>query len=387
MELPTSRLDPGAGETMEAPPGGAHGPGPRGIRRPLALGFLAILLLVVGLMVFIYRPLVRPLLWAAALATLVYPAHARCLRLVRGRATLAAALTTLGSLAVLVLPSVFAVAQLVNESRDLWPILQAKLGSQSFELLAQRIETSPFRRLAHLGLEVPEGGGVLALEERMRGSVNALSLFVQHSVRDMTFGAPGTFLHICITVVTFFFFLRHGPAWAQRLREGLPIEATQAEELLSTVARTINAVFRGVLLTAASQSLLAMLGFIVVGAPVPVLLGFLTLVAALLPFVGAVVVWLPTAAGLFLSGRVTAAIVLAAWGMLVVSLVDNFMRPYFIGRGIRLPLLWLFLAIIGGLQSFGFLGLVLGPASLALFLACYRIYVQQRRSLLVPPST
>jgi predicted PurR-regulated permease PerM len=342
------------------------------------------------LLFFIYKPLVRPLLWAAALATLVYPAHARILRMVGGRITLAAGLTTAASIAVLVLPGVLAVSQIVTESRDLWPRLQGQMGSQVFENVASFVEDSPLRHSVHLVTGVPEEGGAAALEERFRSSVDTLSAWILRSMRDVTLGAPSAILHIGLTIVTFFFFLRHGPAWALRLREGLPLDPAQSEELLQTVARTVNAVFRGVLLTAAAQGLLATAGYAVAGTPVPVLLGFLTLVGALLPFVGAAAVWLPTAVGMFISGHHVAAVGLSIWGVGVVSLVDNFLRPFFIGRGIRLPILWLFLAIVGGLQSFGFLGLVLGPAALALFLACYRIYLQQRRGALhaaTPPAS
>jgi len=373
VETQVGEKDPGTEAAAGSPP-------TRGVRRPLALGFLGVALLVLLLMLLIYRPLVRPLLWATALATLVYPAHTRCVQLVRGRATLAAALTTLASLAVLVLPSVFAVSQIVNEARDLWPRLQGQFGSETFERTADWIEASPLRRVAHLALEVPEDGGSEALQERFRSGVDALGNLVLRSMRDMTLGAPSAFLHIALTVVTFFFFLRQGPGTLQRLREGLPLEPAQSEELLQTVARTVNAVFRGVLLTAATQAVLATLGFVIAGTPVPVLLGFLTLVGALIPYVGAAAVWVPTAAGMFLSGHVWAGVGLAIWGAGAVSLVDNFLRPFFIGRGMRLPILWLFLSIVGGLQSFGFLGLLLGPATLALFLACYRIYMQQRHA-------
>jgi predicted PurR-regulated permease PerM len=105
-----------------------------------------------------------------------------------------------------------------------------------------------------------------------------------------------------------------------------------------------------------------------------------TLIAALIPFVGPVMVWLPVAAGLVISGRMAAGIGLFLWGTLVVSLVDNFLRPYLIGREIKLPILWLFLAILGGLKAFGFLGMLLGPIVLSLFLACYRIYTEGRRA-------
>jgi predicted PurR-regulated permease PerM len=384
MEEPDLVAGPGAAGVVVAPQSGTVAAPARGVRRPLAFGFLLVAVAVTLLLLYIYRPLVRPLIWAAALATLVYPAHARLVRLLGGRTTVAAVITTAVSIAVLVLPSVLAVSQIVRESRDLWPRLQGEMGSEVFENAANFVEDSPLRRFIHLVSNVPEDGGAAALEDRLRTSVDGISDWILRSMRDMTLGAPTAMVHIGLTIVTFFFFLRQGPAWALRLREGLPLEAGQAEELMQTVARTINAVFRGVLLTAAAQGLLATLGYAVAGTPVPVLLGFLTLVSALLPFVGAVAVWLPTAIGMFISGHHVAAIGLTIWGAGVVSLVDNFLRPFFIGRGMRLPMLWLFLAIVGGLQSFGFLGLVLGPAALALFLACFRIYMQQRRAHLQP---
>jgi predicted PurR-regulated permease PerM len=127
-------------------------------------------------------------------------------------------------------------------------------------------------------------------------------------------------------------------------------------------------------LTAAAQAILAGLGYWVAQAPTPVLLSLITFIAALVPFVGPVAVWLPVVIGLFIAGRTGAAIGLAVWGTLVVSLVDNTLRPYLIGREMKLPLLWLFLSILGALRVFGFLGVVVGPAALALAVACYRIY-------------
>ncbi len=143
----------------------------------------------------------------------------------------------------------------------------------------------------------------------------------------------------------------------------------------------MNAVFRGFLLTAAIQAILAGLGFWVVGAKVPFLLAFVTFIAALIPFVGPVAVWLPTAIFLFVSGHRGAGIGLAIYGTLVVSLVDNFLRPYFIGREMKLPVLWLFLSILGALKLFGFLGVVVGPAVLSLAFVCYRIYTEGRKAV------
>jgi predicted PurR-regulated permease PerM len=355
-------------------------------RRPIAVGFLSIAGLVLLLMVLIYRPLLRPLLWAASLATLVYPVHQRVLRLVGGRATLAAVLSTALWLAVLIVPSIFVVSQLVNEARDLWPRLYGQLGDETFQQLATWVESTPLRRFVHVAFDVPGGGGAEALEVRLKTVADALTEFIVQHLRSLTLGAPGAMVRVGLTVVIFFFFLRQGPGWGRRLREALPLQPAHADELVETVTRSINAVFRGVLLTAATQSVLGFVGYTVAGAPVPVILASLTFLASLLPFVGAAGVWLPTAIGLYLSGDLRAAIGLSIYGTLVVSLVDNFLRPFFIGRDMHLPLLWLFLSIIGGLQAFGFLGVVLGPAALALFLACYRIYMQERRKAALQPA-
>lgn len=353
-------------------------------RRPVTIGFALVAGLVAVLLVTIFRPLSRPLLWAAALATLIYPAHRWVLDRVGGRATVAAVLSTAFWLAVLVVPAILGVSQAVEEARDLWPRITSQLGTGGFARLAEAIENSPLRPVVHLAIGIPSGIDAAALEAQMQVGVDAFGDFVLQSARQFTLGAPGALVQIGITIVAFFFFLREGPRWTDRLREGLPLDPADSNALLDTAGRTVGAVFRGVLLTAASQALLATLGYVVAGAPVPALLGFLTLITALLPFVGAAAVWLPTAVGLYLSGHTTAAVALSIWGVAVVSLVDNFLRPYLIGRETRLPLLWLFLSIVGGLQSFGFLGLLLGPAALALGLACYRIYITGRRARFDP---
>jgi predicted PurR-regulated permease PerM len=261
----------------------------------------------------------------------------------------------------------------------LWPRLSAPLTPSLFQKAADWVHESPVRRLVHLLFELPDTASAAALEERFKAGVDSLAAFMVTALRQFTLGAPGTFVRISATVVAFFFFLRQGPRWLAALREVLPLQAGLSSTLFDTVALSIKTVFRGVLLTAAAQASLATAGYFIAGAPVPVLLGFLTFITSLLPFVGAAAVWVPTALGLFLVDRTGSAIFLTLYGTLVVSLVDNFLRPLLIGQGMRLPLLWLFLAILGGLQSFGFLGLLLGPATLALTLACVRIYMQGRR--------
>ena len=364
------------GVSPPLPPSAPPAPEPR--RRLLTFGFALVFAAVVVLLGAIYRPYWKALVWAAALAILVYPAHRRLLDLVGGRATLAAVLSTVVWILVFLLPSAAIVNQLATEALNLWPQLTSQLGEDLFAQAAAWAETSPLRSVIHMASRVPETAGATGLEQSFRSAIENLGAILFRKLPALTLGAPGAILQVAAGIVAFFFFLREGPGWPARVRRALPLASDESQALIDTAAKTVGAVFRGVLLTALAQATLATIGYIVVGAPVPALLGLATFFGAVLPFVGAGIVWVPTAVGLFLAGRTGGAIVMALWGGLVVSLVDNFLRPYLIGRGSRLPMLWLFLAILGGLQTFGLQGLVLGPAALALFIACWRIYQHQR---------
>ena len=210
--------------------------------------------------------------------------------------------------------------------------------------------------------------------------VSAFGDLVLQEIQQIGRTATGRLLGAAVTMLIYFFFLRHGPRWLVHFENALPLESGQAANLFSIAGRTINAVFRGVIITAAVQAVLAGVGFAIAGAPAPIVLAAVTFLAALIPFVGPIAIWLPIGIGLFATGRTTAGIGLMVWGLLVVSLVDNFLRPYLIGREAKLPLLWLFLSILGGIRVYGILGILLGPAALALFLACYRIYMEGRRT-------
>jgi predicted PurR-regulated permease PerM len=347
-------------------------------QKALAVGFGLFALGVLVLLLAIYLQLAYPILWATCLAVLFYPLHVRILRVVGRRSSVAATVSTVLALAIIFIPSVFAVVHLIREVQNLWPDIRDSLGPTAFERVARWIEASRFSGVAHFVLGEGTGSGAAVLQERLQELSLTVQEFLLDRLRSVTRSAPAAILQLGITVLAFFFFLKQGPLWSKQIQSALPIADAHAHRLFKIVGQTINAVFRGVLLTALTQAILAGLGFWAAGAPVPLLLSMVTFVCALIPFVGPVVVWLPTTIGLFLAGKVGAAVGLFLWGTLVVSLVDNFLRPYLIGREMRLPVLWLFLAILGGLKLFGFLGVVVGPATLSLAFAFIRIYKEGR---------
>jgi predicted PurR-regulated permease PerM len=361
--------------------GGPPAPGVAALRRyALAFGFGFIALGVFVLLVAIYLQLAYQILWASTLAVLFYPLHRQILRLVRNRRTLAATVSTILSIAILFLPAVLVVFNLVGEVRNLWPSMQSVLGPDSYQRISTWLEGSSLRGIAHFVLGIEGDVGPEAVEQALEKGALDLQTYLLEQLRTVTRSVPAVIVQLGITLLAFYFFLRHGPGWIAAMEKALPLEPEHSRRLFRITGQTVNAVFRGVILTAAVQGVLAGLGFWIAGAGLPILLAIATFVGSLVPFVGAVVVWLPVAVVLFLTGHQGAAIGLAIWGALVVSLVDNVMKPILIGREMKLPVLWLFLAIVGGLKLFGFLGVVLGPAVLALAFACFRIYTEGRRS-------
>ncbi len=369
---------PGEPAREGSPPSGI---GVQALRRyALAFGFGIMTIGVLSLLIAIYLQLSHQILWAVTLAALFYPLHRQVVVLVRGRVTVAATISTLLSVAILFLPALLLAFNLVGEVRNLWPTLRDGMGQNSFQAIAQWLEGSSLKGPAHFILGQPASAGATGLEIEIEKGAMWIQEFFLDQLRAVTKSAPSALFHGVVTLVAFFFFLRHGPGWIENIKNALPLELEHSNRLFGIAGQTVNAVFRGVILTAAVQGVLAGIGFWIAGAKIPILLACLTFLGSMIPFLGAVAVWLPTAVALFLTGHHVAGIGLAIYGTLVVSLADNFIKPYVIGRHMKLPTLWLFLAIIGALKLFGFLGIIVGPAALSLGFAVYRIYTEGRRT-------
>jgi predicted PurR-regulated permease PerM len=171
---------------------------------------------------------------------------------------------------------------------------------------------------------------------------------------------------ITFSVLICFFFYRDGPtitARVHRLMEHLT--GDRAKQLIEVTTGTVSRVVNGILGTALAQSVLALLGFLIAGVPGAMLLGLLTFFLSIVPL-GPPLVWIPAAVWLYSQGQTGWAIFLAVYGLVLVSSIDNVVKPYLISRGGSLPLLLVFMGVLGGLLAFGFIGVFLGPVFLAI---------------------
>ncbi|MGH8601874.1 MAG: AI-2E family transporter, partial [Gammaproteobacteria bacterium] len=321
-------------------------------------------------------PFFTPLMSAITLTLIFYPIFIRLTRLLESR-NVAALLSTLLALITIIVPLLFAVWLLVKEAAEVFPAAKAWLGAQrEVEDASLTARLPPF--LGDAWREIYEYLAIwqLDLEEIVLNNIrqlgNDITAFGARMVRNVLL----TLLDVIALVMGLFFFFRDGSRMVWWTADLIPLEKGNKELIIQGLGRTLSAVVRGVFITALTQGMLAAGGFAFVGIGFPVLLGFATAFMALIPFLGATSVWLPVVIFLLLKGTIGKAIILALWGGLVVSLVDNVLRPVLIGEVTKLPTLLLFLGILGGIQAYGFIGLLVGPLLIASVFAFIKIYQQ-----------
>ena len=181
---------------------------------------------------------------------------------------------------------------------------------------------------------------------------------------------------LAVTVLLLFFIFRDGEGLLEKIKKASLIPDRDIDIFIKETGEVIRAVIYGVIITAMIQGLLGGIGFWIAGLPAPVLFGTIMFVLAIIPFGGTPLVWLPAALWLLYSGMTGKGIFLIAWGVLVISMIDNFLRPYFISKRLGFHVILTFIGIVGGMMAFGFIGIFLGPFLLAISLRLFEMYLK-----------
>jgi len=342
-----------------------------------AFFFTLLLVLLYGTFL-ILSPFLKALTWAAILAVLFYPAYDWLLRMFKGKATLASLTIIVVIALVIVLPGIQIVGFLAEEIVELVKSVGALVNGEGVQTWQQHpwiqwllrwwsmlgVELAKFKFEIDLGKLVVQGaqvssGYVLA---QAKGAAQNLFLFVAN---------------VLLVLLTLFFFLRDGAAFCYRLRRLLPMDPEHQERLFTNIVNAVTAVVHGCLVVAMIQGFLAGLAYWVLGVPYALVWGVVTAFFALLPVGGSTIVTIPVTIYLFLQGNVVRGVLMVIWALGVVGAVDNVLKPMFIGTRLKLPMLFLFFGILGGLAVFGALGLILGPVLLALLAALLDLYREE----------
>jgi predicted PurR-regulated permease PerM len=355
-----------------------------GAAGPLEHWALLVLLVAVSAALgWILMPFWGTILWGVIIAMVFAPVHRWLLRHLKYRRTPAALVTLLIVVTLVIVPFALVTAALAREAVLLYERVQ------SGEWNAVSYFRHLFDALPAPLLSLLDSFGWTDFDTLQRRLTTAMAQGSQFiAARALSIGQD-TFefiVDLFITGYIAFFLIRDGDALADTLRRAIPLSPAHKRELLGKFATVIRATVKGSLLVAAIQGALGGLAFWFLGVGGALLWAVLMAFLALLPAIGAALVWMPVAIYFFLTGALWQGVALLAWGMLVIGLIDNLLRPALVGKDTRMPDYVVMITTLGGMAAFGINGFVAGPVIGAMFIAVWHIYIVTRSTAATEPA-
>lgn len=305
---------------------------------------------VVGIY-FCYRlaaPFFPALAWALALAVLFAPLH-RWLGSKVKYPNLAATICVLVVAVIVVVPATFVAERIIGE---------AARGAETIETM---VESGEWRRALEAHPRVAPVGHWVEQQFDLPGMVNSASSWLTNTAASFVRGSVLQLIGIVLTFYILFYFLRDRVAALESLRSLSPLSELDTNRLFDGVVDTVHATLYGTLAVAVVQGTLGGLMFWWLGLPAPFLWGIVMGLLAVVPVLGAFVIWIPAVIFLVLEGSGGKALLLTLWGAIVVGGIDNLLYPMLVGRRLKMHTVLAFISIVGGLIVFGASGLILGP--------------------------
>lgn len=331
------------------------------------LFFLLLIMLVTAAFFGLILDYLLAVFWAVVIAILFYGTYQKVLRKVNGKENLASALTLSVLLLLVVIPVFIVSTAIVNQGIEVYSQVQSgELNiKEQVQNIQQRIPIGE-QWLRKVGLNVEK------VRDTIADAVTTISQSAGNSLLGLTQNLMGFVVQFFLMLYILFFFFRDGPDLLQSLMRIMPLDDAKEWELMKRFASVARATVRGSMVVALVQGVIGGILFAVVGIPGALLWGVLMTVLSLLP-IGSGLVWGPTAIVLFIQGEVGKAIAIVIVGVLVIGLVDNFLRPRLVGQDTKMPDYLILLSTLGGIAWFGLSGFVLGPIIAALFITCWQM--------------
>ncbi|MEK9173898.1 MAG: AI-2E family transporter, partial [Patescibacteria group bacterium] len=329
----------------------------------------------VGLTVFfIFKPFITAIIAAAILTTLLKRPYHAFERLFRGHKVSSALLTCLLAIVVVVTPLFIVVSLAINEVNNLYSQVDDEANVQSLLNNAFTVaENTP-------GLNFLVNKETFS-EEKMLSDISNFSTnaigFLQTAYQSIT----GFILWIFILFFTLFYFLTDGKRALRYMMDLSPLKNEQDKLLIDKFVSMSRATLKSNLVIGVLQGLLGGLAFAIAGVPSPAIWGIIMVFFSIIPMVGTGIIWLPAGIILLLLGDIWQGIFILAFGSLIISSIDNILRPKLVGKDTEMHPLLIFFATIGGIFFFGLPGFIMGPIVVSLFMALgeiYRIEFQQQ---------
>lgn len=325
-----------------------------------SFSFLALFAGVSVLLFFVFAPFIQILTLAAVFAALFHRPYEDLTRALRGWKSLAALIVVCLVLIFCIVPLFFLGSQIFHEAQSLYAGAQGN-GAQYVQTVQNAIENPIQRVFPGFTFDIS-------------ASVGNLLSFVSGNLAGIVSQTFYVTLDTFLMLLAFFFFLRDGRELLAAIAAASPFGRDETREIFNNMYHTIRSVVRGTLVVALIRWVLIGIGFYLFRIPDATLWGSIGGIVGAIPGLGTPFVFIPAVAYLYFEGNVIGAIGLALFGCAVIALVDNMLTPYFFGRGLAVPSIFVLFSILGGIIFFGPLGFILGPLVLSVFLSAFHIY-------------
>jgi predicted PurR-regulated permease PerM len=331
------------------------------------IGLMAVTAIALYLCWSMVLPFVEVIVWAAILVVLFAPAHAWILSRTR-RPVLSAVLSVLLVLITVIVPLGFVTSTVLGEVG----VLAGKIQDAYGRLRADPSAAQQARDVLAIAGRYVDLDRLLSSDE-IKGLAARVSQWLLERSAGFVGGLVGILVRVLFTIFTLYYLFRDREAIVRRLPEVLPLDPEDSRAILARTREIIAASVYGVLVIALIQGTLGGVMFWILGIPSAVVWAVLMTVLCMIPMAGSALVWAPAALYLGFSGEYMKGAVLFLFGLLVIGTVDNFLRPRLVGGKTRMHELFIFFSVLGGLQVFGVVGLLVGPVVLAITLALLEV--------------
>ena len=331
----------------------------------------------------IIRPFLDAIILGAVLVTITFPIYRRVRTKLKGRENLAAFVMVVGILLLILLPAAVLCILLVQQANG----VIADFQNGNAQRLLARINI-PSHLLWVRRFAPTFDPASISPERMLLPALRAIPGWVARNGAAIVGGVAGVALTFTMVLLSSFFFFVEGEAILTELAGLSPLPAEYDREFGEKFKSVVDATFKGHVFTAIAQGVVTGIGLAIAHVPAAIFWGFVAMVLSMLPMVGAAVVWVPAAIYLFISASMGdrgyfGAIFLVIWGITSISLVDNVIRTWTMRGNAHLPAIPLLIAVIGGMDAFGFIGLVIGPLVFSLLMSIIDMY---KRSFGIPQS-
>jgi predicted PurR-regulated permease PerM len=341
--------------------------------------FLGLLFVTSLGFLWLIMPFFAPVFWAVAIAIIFRPIYVRLEKRLPQWPNANALVALITCVVIVILPAIFLVGSIVSQGMDLYErIDEGEIDLQQYLDRVQEAVPALQAWMERQDMTMDD------LRERATEAALAGGQMVAQSTLNIGQNIFGFVLALGVMLYLAFFLIRDGHKLVSLLMRALPLDKERERLLFSKFAEVTRATIKGNIIIAIVEGTLGGLIFWILGIPGPLLWGVVMAILSLIPIIGPGLVWVPVAIFMLATGDYMSALVLIAFGSLVIGLVDNFLRPILVGRDTKLPDYMVLLSTLGGLVLFGVNGFVMGPVIAALFTVVWGIFIREFKHEEVP---